>query len=458
MFREHGVFDSTQPRSFKEAKRVMSGVSREVVRRLIAALAPSVLLLSGCESESYPADLKYPTRTDAIVVKHSEEEPTHPDPPGHLDVDIERAKQHNGVTYDPGKLSAGARGAITESLEKHFGTPAKPFIKAKVDEQGEFNTALEELQLKEAALEEGSKLYRRHCLHCHGVSGNGRGPTGPWLNPHPRDYRKGLFKFTSTGTPTPSRDDLYRTLKNGIDYTSMPSFGLLSDRDLDHLISYVIHLALRGKAEENTVIAVLTKDVDEKKAEIDARLQRETADAMLSGKRSWKTANEAQTVLGTSEWAKTNNKVLAAPPEGELKKEDIEIGYRLFLGDGGCITCHKDFGRQSLYRYDDWGTLVQPRDLTAGNYRAGRRPIDLYWRVKGGIQPATMNAVADVLLTKADKAKIEAETDAAKKKKLTEELSDANIWRLVAFVRAAPYPAMLPDHVRREVYPVSPPK
>ena len=38
-------------------------------------------------------------------------------------------------------------------------------------------------------LAEGSKLYRQHCLHCHGLEGNGRGPTGYWVNPPPRDYR-----------------------------------------------------------------------------------------------------------------------------------------------------------------------------------------------------------------------------------------------------------------------------
>ncbi len=44
----------------------------------------------------------------------------------------------------------------------------------------------------------GYALYRRNCLHCHGVSGAGDGPTAPFLYPLPRDYRKGIFKFTST--------------------------------------------------------------------------------------------------------------------------------------------------------------------------------------------------------------------------------------------------------------------
>ena len=33
---------------------------------------------------------------------------------------------------------------------------------------------------------------------CHGSSGAGDGPTAAFLYPRPRDYRRGLFKFTST--------------------------------------------------------------------------------------------------------------------------------------------------------------------------------------------------------------------------------------------------------------------
>lgn len=46
--------------------------------------------------------------------------------------------------------------------------------------------------------EGGYGLYRKHCLHCHGVSGAGDGPTSTFLFPRPRDYRPGKFKFTST--------------------------------------------------------------------------------------------------------------------------------------------------------------------------------------------------------------------------------------------------------------------
>ena len=50
-------------------------------------------------------------------------------------------------------------------------------------------------------LKDGRNLYMQHCLHCHGVSGDGAGPTAKFLNPRPRDYRQGIFKFKSTQAP-----------------------------------------------------------------------------------------------------------------------------------------------------------------------------------------------------------------------------------------------------------------
>src|SRR5262249_22704534 len=94
----------------------------------------------------------------------------------------------------------------------------------------------------------GYGLYRRHCLHCHGVSGAGDGPTAPFLYPTPRDYRPGKFKFTSTpnGAP-PHRDDLIRTVQNGLHGTSMPAFeALLSADEIKQVVDYVIFLSIRG--------------------------------------------------------------------------------------------------------------------------------------------------------------------------------------------------------------------
>src|SRR5207253_3229426 len=105
-----------------------------------------------------------------------------------------------------------------------------------------------------------------HCLHCHGVTGNGRGPTARWVNPHPRDYRQGRFKFQSVdqaeerGTVLkPRREDLLQTLMEGLEGTAMPSFRVLSQKDLNALVSYVIHLSIRGEAEYVAIKTALTE-------------------------------------------------------------------------------------------------------------------------------------------------------------------------------------------------------
>ena len=97
----------------------------------------------------------------------------------------------------------------------------------------------------------GYGIYRRQCLHCHGVSGAGDGPTSAFLYPTPRDYRRGLFKFTSTPYGArPHRDDLRRTVRNGLHGTSMPAFeALLSDVEIEQVIDYVIFLSIRGETE-----------------------------------------------------------------------------------------------------------------------------------------------------------------------------------------------------------------
>src|SRR5581483_8681855 len=101
----------------------------------------------------------------------------------------------------------------------------------------------------------GRKVYMKNCHHCHGVAGAGNGPTAKFLNRRPREYRLGIFKFTSTiATSKATRDDLYRIVRNGIPGTYMPSFLLLDDdkgdANLMAVVEYVRWLAMRGEMEK----------------------------------------------------------------------------------------------------------------------------------------------------------------------------------------------------------------
>jgi mono/diheme cytochrome c family protein len=69
---------------------------------------------------------------------------------------------------------------------------------------------------------------------------------------------------------------------------------------------------------------------------------------------------------------------------------------------------------------------VRPANLTTGAFRGGRRPIDIYWRIKNGIDPSGMQSF--------------------------KTLKEEDAWDVVNFVQALPYPNMLPRDVRDKIY------
>jgi mono/diheme cytochrome c family protein len=282
--------------------------------------------------------------------------------------------------------------------------------------------------MQESILTHGSQLYRRHCLQCHGLTGDGRGHTAPWINPHPRDFRRGMFKFTSSTEEQGAgrkarREDLLRTLHVGIEGTAMPSFGLLPETELEALASYVIHLSLRGEAEAHAMF-----------------------DDLEAGM-SMEDALKENLQITLRRWVQTEADVIvAAPspfsgnegPDNDSYAESVRRGHDFFMAN--CLACHENYGRKDVYKYDSWGTIVRPMNLTLGIYRGGHRDIDLYWRIYGGINGANMPAT------------------------VPSALRPEEVWDLVNFVKALPYPAMLPSKkvvegkvfdVRQKVYGVA---
>ena len=153
---------------------------------------------------------------------------------------------------------------VNDVMVAMFGTPDDP----KVPELADIDTSAlmdaRKLQMsagpvKRDNVQAVAGLYREHCAHCHGVSGDGAGPTAAFLNPYPRDYRRGLFKFKSTPrTIPPTDEDLHRTLYEGINGTSMPSFKLLPRNERESLVHYVRYLAIRGEVERQLIYALVT--------------------------------------------------------------------------------------------------------------------------------------------------------------------------------------------------------
>ncbi len=393
----------------------MAGLSPKSASRAGAGSCLALLVtcfLPGCE-DGYDQQLSYPLRTDPIVLSRpSREKPTKLDAPGQLDHFINTLPvDKKDDLLKPADLPAEKKAELAKELDKAFGTPSKP----KLGEETDAKMA--------ADLAEGSKLYRRHCMHCHGLTGDGRGPTAPWVNPHPRDYRLGKFKFTSSSQPTGSRRaaraDLHRTITTGIDGTSMPAFALLEDKEVDALSSYVIHLSVRGSVE----LSVMKELAGDPKADVPEEVEKSIAQNL----RAWADTDKKRIdpPKAPEYMAKVGEPLTDA--EKKQHQDSIVRGTKLFLtGSAKCVSCHNDFGRANDYSFDDWGTIVRPANLTAGTYRGGRRPLDLFYRMHSGINGSGMPAF--------------------------DNLPPQDLWDVVNFIQALPYPNMLPDDVREQVY------
>ena len=254
--------------------------------------------------------------------------------------------------------------AIADILRAMFGTPDEPYALPE--------TGLDLRKLKMAAGpvwsdEKGGKhgLYRRNCAHCHGISGSGDGPTAIILNPYPRDYRPGVYKFKSTFNPNePTDEDLYHTLMDGVPGTAMPAFSVLPPDEVAALLEYVKYLSMRGQMETLLVSFIvdnldydpvtgeaapldLVNDPDQR-AEIMAIL----ADDVVA---KWQPEEEVVVVPDES----------AIPPNDRSAvelAESVTAGRELFYGTkANCVKCHgpTGLGDGQQEDYDNWSKAVK---------------------------------------------------------------------------------------------------
>jgi mono/diheme cytochrome c family protein len=267
-------------------------------------------------------------------------------------------------------------------------------------------------------LQHGRKLYMQNCEHCHGVSGDGAGPTAEYFDIKPRDYRQGLFKFTSTRNMDKARrDDLYRTVRDGIPGTYMPSFLLFKDDELGAIVEYIRWLSMRGEFEQKVDV-----EFEAEQYTSDAIAQRrkggEAQDAIDSALAKFissdlpRVSSDKSDDLVTAWNTAEQPDALIVPKKARIpdSPESRERGRKLFVSDvAKCAQCHgpagkgdgpqtedyqlipgstKKFSKPGLF--DSWDHPIKPRDLTSGIYRGGRRPLDIYRRIYSGIKGTPM--------------------------------------------------------------------
>lgn len=231
-----------------------------------------------------------------------------------------------------GGLSDEQSASIDAALGELFGTPNEPKLPADLPRLAELCDlpALRQAAGPVASHEVGVVLglYRRHCARCHGVTGDGRGPTARYQAPYPRDYRRGVFKWKSTyRDAAPTATDLDRVLEHGVPGTAMPSFRLVSQQERDVLRQYVIYLAVRGQAERALVDFV----ANELRAGEPLALEGELRDEIVA---------EYLTPI-VDAWADAEALVVEPSPEPPVTDEDLLVGAGSFHDRiAGCAACH----------------------------------------------------------------------------------------------------------------------
>jgi mono/diheme cytochrome c family protein len=349
---------------------------------------------------------------------------------------------------------------LDETMQALFGTPDKPTLPAvegiemgKIMNNSRVTMAAGPVWSDEKGTSQG--LYREHCAHCHGITGDGAGPTAAFLNPYPRDYRKGQFKFKSTPVgQKPTHEDLKKIIVEGVAGTAMPSFKLLPDLEVEALVDYVKYLSIRGEVERGLLAD--TTNLEENTRLIDVLGPK--ADETAKAKQQEQVAAVKEVVKGVLEkWDSAAGAVTPIPQRPEMTKEQlaesVKHGRELFFGTiANCIKCHGEsaLGDGQLTDYDEWakefindgknpkivstyvslGLLpprtIRPRNLRLGVFRGGLRPIDIYWRIMNGIEGSPMPALA---------TNIRKPEDPPEAKKLNPE----EVWDLVNYVQSLPY-------------------
>ncbi len=369
-------------------------------------------------------------------------------------------------------------------VEQMFGTPQDPKLPDVVadDEDLAAIVSMDHLTAASGQIgEAGRGLYQKHCATCHGVTGDGRGPLAATLNPYPRDYRRGVFKWKSTERGAkPTKEDLTYLLRHGIEGTAMVKIPELSEADIAALVDYTIYLSWRGELERALIDdaffeldlaagdRIINPEFKDSQDEEEAEQYEE----------QWELAEDFAVEVGES-WMEAEDRIVEVPevtdriivsesyehlqellagPQRETMARSIALGQTAFNGKiANCSKCHgvKGLGDGQLTDYDDWikeytagigikpddrdalipllarGAMspvnAMPRNLTLGIFRGGHSPEDLYRRIMIGIEGSPMPAATFV----------------------EGQFEEDDVWHLINYVRSLQTPEATADEAHQ---------
>jgi mono/diheme cytochrome c family protein len=195
----------------------------------------------------------------------------------------------------------------------------------------------------------GAAAYRRYCVGCHGVLGDGNGENAVWMTPplfaKPRDFQLAIFKCRSTLSGTlPTDQDLYDSIGRGFDRSNMPAWNTLSKQERADLVALIKHFSPRWQTEK----------------------------------------------AGTP---------IQIPPEPEITPERVKAGQAVFAK----MQCYKCHGVQGMANGPSASTLADDlsQPIAAFNFTDGSRPkcgstdTDIYRIFMTGLDGTPMPSFAD---------------------------------------------------------------
>ena len=190
-------------------------------------------------------------------------------------------------------------------------------------------------EASEEMVEHGRAIYFRRCSFCHGLLGDGEGPAAEFMDPRPRDFTLGTFKFRTTESgELPLDEDLFRTISRGLSGTGMQAFD-------------------------------------------DARIK-----SGLSEQERWAVIFYIKTFAPEFEDEEFDpyQRIVPLPADMPAYSDALVEKGREVFERAKCWECHGKLGRgdgqKTFDRKDDWGFPIRIRNVT------------LPWKIKGGIDVA----------------------------------------------------------------------
>lgn len=273
----------------------------------------------------------------------------------------------------------------------------------------------------EASAERGQTVYQKACAACHGENGNGEGPGAAPLNPKPRDFTSGLYKFRSTPLGEPPTDaDLLRVIEEGIPHTQMPGFrNVLTAQERADVAAYIKGFSDAFEDAEDVAVVKIPEPL--------------------------------------------------APTE-----EFVAEGKMAYMALD-CWSCHGAGGRgdgpAGAVLFDMWGERIKPFNLTLDRYKGGSDAESIYRTLHTGLNGTPMSAFGGAFVYGSDRpvnesalgsayseAEIEALKEYLKDQPTTAavralptaertELTEKRKWGLVHYLRSLQRPPTLVERL-----------